>query len=70
MDSQPNSSRVQDQSVVPPMDMPTVPDQAPDSFDHYSLFDSTMGSNEGDLLNPIHMRRIFPDKKEIDQPKV
>lgn len=69
MDSQPNSSRVRDQLVVHPRDMPLGSGQAPDSLDHFSLFDSTMGSHEGDLLNPIRVGRISPDKKDLDHPK-
>jgi hypothetical protein len=69
MDSSPNSSRVRNQLEVNSSDTPLISGQAPDSFDHSSLFDATTGSNEGDLLNPICVGRISPDKKDHDPPK-
>ncbi|XP_066919040.1 craniofacial development protein 2-like [Clytia hemisphaerica] len=61
------SSRVRDQLVVPNRDKPLITGQAPAFLDHSSLFDSTLGSNEGEILNPNG--RVSPDKMEPDQSK-
>jgi len=68
MDSLLNSTRVRNQLVVPPCDMPLGSGLAPDTPDQTSLFDASSGSNEGDLPNPF-LGRISLDKKELDHQK-
>ncbi|XP_066916214.1 craniofacial development protein 2-like [Clytia hemisphaerica] len=68
MDSTPNSTRVRDQSVVL-QDTPLIPGQAPDFIDHFSLFDTITGSNDGEIFTPSSLGRISSDKKEPDHPK-
>ena len=67
MDFSLNSTRVRNQLVVPPSDMPLVPGLAPDTPDHSSLFDASSGSNEEAILNLSG--RISSDKKEADPQK-
>ena len=42
--------------------------QAPDFLDQTSLFDSTLGSDEGAVLNLNPLRKTSPDKKDFDHP--
>ena len=68
MDYTPNSTRVQDRTIVVPNDTSFVLGQAPDFLDQTSLFDSTLGSDEGAVLNLNPLRKTSPDKKDFDHP--
>ena len=68
MDYTPNSTRVQDRTIVVPNDTSLVLGQAPDFLDQTSLFDSTLGSDEGAVLNLNPLRKTSPDKKDFDHP--
>ena len=69
MDSLLSNTRVRNQLVVPPSDTLLIPGLVPDPIDQVSFFDSTMGFNEEDLLNPDPTGRVSSDQKRSDYPK-